>query len=487
LKQKRRERHFEPQNGSPGSTRIEILLLEESAMMLEHEGQHISGARPTGAGQVPQPTGSRKRVVLIVVCLLAVVLLIIGIAPRLFLDGALKKQKLQQGAEATNVFVTSAKEAPASVAVQLSGTMSPITEAPVLARTDGYLKKRFVDIGDHVHVGQVLGIIEAPDLDQQVQQAKALLDQSKSALLQSQATLDQSKANAGIAQITAERWAGLVKRGAVSKQANDNYQFAYVAQVAAVGAAEANVAAITNSVGSNQANLERYHQLQGFEIVRAPFDGVITQRNVDDGALVTATSTLLFRIAKNDVLRTYIDVPQINAPSIKVGDVADLMFVQRPSRTFHGTVTRTADSLNLNTRTLLTEVDIDNMDGVLLPGMYATVTFNLPRTVTSILIPSEAMVFRADGTTVAIVDDQNKVRFRKVVVGHDYGDSLEIVSGLKNGDAVVVNPNDTIVEGADVNPVMVKQATGSLAPASHASPVPRQSGPSEDQTNQSKK
>jgi RND family efflux transporter MFP subunit len=279
----------------------------------------------------------------------------------------------------------------------------------------------------------------------------------------------------------------LVKRGAVSKQANDNYQFAYAAQVAAVGAAEANLAAITNSVGSNQANLERYYQLQGFETVRAPFDGVITQRNVDDGALVTATSTLLFRIAKNDVLRTYIDVPQINSPSIKVGDVADLVFVQRPSRTFHGTVTRTADSLNLNTRTLLTEVDIDNKDGVLLPGMYATVTFNLPRTVTSILIPSEAMVFRADGTTVAIVDDQHRVRFRKVVVGHDYGDSLEIVSGLKNGDGVVVNPNDTIVEGADVNPVMVKQATGSLAPASHASPVPRQSGPPEDQNNQSKK
>ncbi len=381
----------------------------------------------------------------------------IGVIPRVFLDRTLKAQKAHQVTAAMNVFVTPAQETPSSVPVELSGTMSPITEAPVLARTDGYLKKRIVDIGDHVHAGEVLGIIEAPDLDQQVQQARALLQQSESTLAQSQAMLDQSKANASIAKITAERWAALVKRGAVSQQASDNYQFAYAAQAAAVGAAEANVAAAKSNIGSNAANLGHYRELQGFEVVRAPFDGVITERNVDEGALVTATSTLLFRIAKNGVLRTFIDVPQINAPSIKVGDTADLVFVQHPGQTFHGTVTRTADSLNLNTRTLLTEVDIDNKDGVLLPGMYATVSFNLPRTAASILIPSEALVFRADGTSVAVVDDEHTVHFRKVTVGHDYGATLEIVSGLQVGEAVVVNPNDTIVEGARVNPVMVRQ------------------------------
>lgn len=204
--------------------------------------------------------------------------------------------------------------------------------------------------------------------------------------------------------------------------------------------------------------------MQSFEVVRAPFDGVITERNVDDGALVTATNTLLYRIAKNDVLRTFIDVPQITAPSIKVGDTADLTFVQFPSRVFHGKVTRTSDSLNLNTRTLLTEVDVENQDGALLPGMYATVTFNLPRTVSSVFVPGEALSFRADGTTIEVVDDQNVIHVRKVTVGHDYGASLEIVSGLKVGDRIVVNPNDATVEGTRVDPVVVSQAAGSLSP-----------------------
>jgi RND family efflux transporter MFP subunit len=443
-------------------------------MTQENEAHIQAGSGPEVANQGAHIAPPRKTRFLVIGGLGALVLVAVGLIPRIFLSRDLRRQKSQQTATAANVFVTPAQGAAPSVTVQLSGTMSPITEAPVLARVDGYLQKRLVDIGDHVHAGQVLGVIASPDLDQQVEQAKALLQQSKSTLAQSQAALDQAQANAGIAGITAERWAALVKRGAVSRQANDNYQFAYSAQVAAVGVATASVAAANNSVGSNSANLGRYRELQGFETVRAPFDGVITQRNVDDGALVTATNTLLYRIAKNDVLRTFIDVPQINAPSIKVGESADLIFVQHPGRVFHGKVTRTADSLNLNTRTLLTEVDIDNKDGELLPGMYATVIFNLPRTVKSILIPGEALVFRADGTTVAVVDNQHTVRFRKVVVGHDYGASIEITSGLSAGDSVVVNPNDTTFEGAKVNPVPIKQASGSLSSASR--PAPAQSG-----------
>ena len=254
----------------------------------------------------------------------------------------------------------------------------------------------------------------------------------------------------------------------MSRQANDNYQFAYSAQVAEVGVATASVDAATDSVGANQANLNHYRELQSFESVRAPFDGVITQRNVDDGALVTATETLLFRIAKSEVLRTFIDVPQINAPSVHVGDEADLTFVDYPASVFKGKVTRTANSLNLNTRTLLTEVDVDNKDGTLLPGMYATVTFDLPRTVSSVFVPGEALSFRSDGTTVAVVDNQNVIRVKRVTVGHDYGASIEIVAGLAQGDRVVVNPNDTTVEGAKVNPVIVGLAAGGLAPASAA-------------------
>jgi RND family efflux transporter MFP subunit len=440
-------------------------------MTQEHVGQNNFSLNATVASQMNRAGRPRRNIILIVAVLCVVALIAVGLIPRLFLKRDLRKQASQQAATAANVFVTPAQASPPSVSVQLSGTMSPITEAPVVARTDGYLKKRLVDIGDHVHTGQILGVIEAPDLDQQVQQAKALYEQSKSTLEQSQAALDQAKSNAGIAGITAERWAGLVKRGAVSRQANDNYQFAYSSQVAAVGVATASVAAANNSVGANAANLDHYRELQSFEVVRAPFDGVITQRNVDDGALITATNTLLFRVAKNDVLRTFIDVPQINAPSIKVGDTADLTFVQHPGQVFQGKVTRTANSLNLNTRTVLTEVDIDNHDGLLLPGMYATVTFHVPRTVAAILIPSEALVFRSNGTTVAVVDDHHIVTFRKVVVGHDYGASIEIVSGLQVGEAIVVNPNDTTFEGAKVNPVTVKQAAGSLSPVASSAPA----------------
>jgi RND family efflux transporter MFP subunit len=426
---------------------------------------------PLPTGTTARATGSidRRRFITIGATFGFLALICIGVIPRLILHRELRLQKAQQTSALPKVFVAVAQESPATVNVQLSGTMSPITEAPVLARADGYLKKRLVDIGDWVHSGQVLGVIAAPDLDEQVAQAASLVEQSKANLEQSHASLEQAKANAGIAAITAARWDALVKKGAVSRQANDNYQFAFSAQVAEVGVATASVAAATNSVGANTANLNHYRELQSFEVVRAPFDGVITERNVDDGALVTATNTLLYRIAKNDILRTFIDVPQITAPSIKVGDTADLTFVQFPSRVFHGKVTRTADSLNLNTRTLLTEVDFENQDNALLPGMYATVTFNLPRTVSSVFVPGEALNFRANGTTIAVVDDQNVIHVRKVAVGHDYGALLEIVSGLKVGDRIVVNPNDATVEGAKVEPVIVSQAAGSLSPAS--SPV----------------
>jgi len=406
-----------------------------------------------------------RRLTWIAVSVLLLVALGIGGIPRLLLQRKLQQQKAEQASAIPTVYVSLAQQSPSTVNLQLSGTMSPITEAPVLARVDGYLKKRVVDIGDIVRSGQVLGVIASPDLDEQVAQAASLVQQSMANLDQSRSALKQAQSNAGIAKITADRWDALVKKGAVSRQASDNYQFAYSAQVAEVGVATASVAAATSSVAANQANLNHYRELQGFEVIRAPFDGVVTQRNVDDGALVTATNTLLFRLAKNDVLRTFIDVPQINAPSIKVGDTADLTFIQFPSRVFQGKVTRTSDSLNLNTRTLLTEVDVDNRDGALLPGMYATVSFNLPRSVSSVLVPEEAMNFRADGTKVAIVDAQNAVHYRKVVVGHDYGASLEIVSGLGVGERVVVNPNDAIVEGAKVNPVVVQQAAAALSPA----------------------
>jgi RND family efflux transporter MFP subunit len=432
----------------------------------EPTGEAASGSQ----SHLTRPHRVSRKVMLGTLAMLAAALLLalaIAIVPRVRLTNELAAQKEQRAVTAPNVFVIQAQPSPASVKLQLTGTMAPITEAPILAQVDGYLKTRLVDIGDRVHAGQLLAVISDPTLDQQVQQAKSMLQQSQSTLQQAQAALDEARANAGLASITAQRWAALLKRGAVSQQANDNYQFAYNAQTAAVNVAAANVAAAKDSVGSNEANLGRYLEQQRFEQVTAPFTGAITQRNVDIGALITANSTLLYRVAKYDVLRTYVDVPQLHTPSIKVGDSAAVSVVDYPNRTFDGKVTRFSDSLNLNTRTLLTEVDVPNPGGALLPGMYATINFALPRAETSTIVPEESMIFRAKGTMLAVVDDQHAVHFEKVVLGHDYGTSLEIFSGLKAGQLVIVSPNDSVVEGAKVNPVLIKDAPASMSPAGH--------------------
>jgi RND family efflux transporter MFP subunit len=445
--------------------------LEELSMTAQNSREPTGEAAASGSeSQLTRPHHTSPKVLFGILAALAAALLLalaIAIVPRVRLNGEIAAQKEQHAATSPNVFVIQAQPSPASVELQLTGTMAPITEAPVLAQVDGYLKTRLVDIGDRVHAGQLIAVISDPALDQQTQQAKAMLRQSQSTLKQAQAALDESKANAGLASITAQRWAALLKRGAVSQQANDNYQYAYNAQTAAVNVAAANVAAAIDSVGSNEANLGRYLEQQSFERVTAPFTGVVTQRNVDVGTLITANSTLLYRVAKYDVLRTYVDVPQLHTPSIKAGDSAAVSVIDYPNKTFEGTVTRSADSLNPVTRTLLTEVDVRNPGGTLLPGMYATVNFNVPRTVSSVIVPEESMIFRAKGTMLAIVNSQHTIHFQNVVLGHDYGTALEILSGLKAGQLVVVNPNDSVVEGAKVNPVVIKDASASMSPAGH--------------------
>jgi RND family efflux transporter MFP subunit len=439
-------------------------------MTAQNSKEPTSEAASSSQSHLTTPNHASRKVMLGIFAMLAAALLIafaIAVIPRVRLKNELAAQKEQRAVTPPNVFVIRAQTSPASVELQLTGTMAPITEAPILAQVDGYLTTRLVDIGDRVHAGQLIAVISDPALDQQAQQAKALLQQSQSTLQQTQAAREEATANAGLASITAQRWAALLKRGAVSQQANDNYQFAYNAQTAAVNVAAANVAAAKDSVGSNQANLGRYQEEQRFEQVTAPFTGVVTQRNVDVGTLITANATLLYRVAKYDILRTYVDVPQLHAPSIKIGDSAAVSVVDYPNRTFEGKVTRFSDSLNVNTRTLLTEVDVSNAGGALLPGMYATVNFAMPRTVSSVIVPEESMIFRAKGTMLAIVNDQHAIHFQNVVLGHDYGTSLEILSGLKAGQLVIVNPNDSVVEGAKVNPVLIKDAPASMSPAGH--------------------
>jgi len=339
----------------------------------------------------------------------------------------------------------------------LPGNIQAITEAPILARATGYLKQRLVDIGEDVKQGQLLAEIEAPELMQQVQQAKASLEQANAMLEQASANLGQGKANAQLAATTAERYRNLVQRGAVSKQENDNYQAQYEAQRANVLALEKAVSATRSNISAAAANVARLTELEDHRQVRAPFTGVITLRNVDTGALVNEGSTMLFRVAQISRVRAYVNVPQSEATSIHVGLKAKLTIPDRPNRKFEGTVTHTSDSLDAASRTLLAEIQVDNKEGLLLPGMYSQVTFETARHEPPLLIHADTLVVRADGPQVAIVTPRKTAHFQKVRLGHDFGDSIEVLSGLTEDTQVIINPGDRVQENVKVRPVLLKE------------------------------
>jgi len=310
-----------------------------------------------------------------------------------------------------------------------------------------------VDIGDRVRAGQPLAEIEAPELDQQLRQAQAALQTAEASLEQALANYEQGKANLELARVTADRWKTLAAEGVVSKQDNDQRQAQLTAQAATVQALEKAISAQRSNVAAAEANIARLQDVLNYRVVKAPFDGVVTVRNVDTGALVVAGNTLLFRVAQMGMLRTYVNVPQANTASIHQGQAATLTIASMPGRLFKGTVARTAGALDPATRTMLVEVEVPNSDGVLFPGMYAQVDFSTPRAGAPILIRPEALIFRAEGTQVAIVRGDNTVHLQKVTVGRDYGDKLEITEGLKDGDTIVSNPGDTTREGAKIDPV----------------------------------
>jgi RND family efflux transporter MFP subunit len=273
-----------------------------------------------------------------------------------------------------------------------------------------------------------------------------------------EAALEQGKANESIAKVTATRWDNLVKRGAVSKQENDQYQAQFQAQSANVRALERAVDAAKGNIAAMQADLARLTDMQGYLKVKAPFAGVVTLRNVDVGTLVNTGTTLLFRIAQTNLLRTYLNVPQSSASDVHVGQMASLATPELPERKFSGAVTRTANALDPSSRTLLVEVQVPNPEGKLLPGMYVEVDLHLPRKDPPLLLPSDTLSVRPEGTMVAVLDSNNAVHFQRVTVGRDYGSQIEVLSGLSAGQRVIANPNDSVQEGVKVHPVFV--ATG---------------------------
>jgi RND family efflux transporter MFP subunit len=352
--------------------------------------------------------------------------------------------------------------------LELPGNIQAIAEAPILARANGYIKRRIVDIGDRVRTGQPMAEIEAPEVDQQFRQANADLEQARAALEQSLANYEQGKSNLQLARVTAERWNSLAADGIVPRQENDQYQAQYKAQIAGVQALEKAVAAQRSNVAASEANVAALDEVQGYRVVKAPFDGLVTLRNVDVGALLNAGNTLLFRVAQTGTLRTYVNVPQTNANSIRVGQQALLTVSTLPGRHFPGSVARTANSLDPASRTMLVEVRVPNPDGVLLPGMYARVDLSSSRTNPPLLIPGDAVIVRADGTQVAVVSSDHTVHLHKIQIGRDYGDSLEVISGLELGEMVITNPGDAVVEGVKIEPVPMEKAS--------EKPVPKNAG-----------
>ena len=306
----------------------------------------------------------------------------------------------------------------------LPGNTQAFIDSPIYARTNGYLKRWYVDIGAHVRKGQLLAEIETPELDQQLRQAKA--------------ELATAEANLNLSQITAERDENLLKTHSVSTQERDN----------AVNANAANKA----TVDSNQANVARLEQLQSFEKVYAPFDGIITARSTDVGALIDAGANApkeLFHIAAINKLRIYVAVPEVYSRSAISGAPADLTLDEYPGELFHGVLVRNSNAIDAVSRTLLVEVDADNSGGRLMPGAYVQIHLKLPADSGSLAIPSNALIFRRAGLEVAVVHN-GEAELVPVTPGHDYGDSMEILAGLRPQDDVILSPSDSLVSGTPV-------------------------------------
>lgn len=339
-----------------------------------------------------------------------------------------------------SVRVATVEASPATVSVTLPGTTAAFAAANIFARATGYIAKRNVDIGDHVKAGDVLAQLAVPELDDQISQNEATLDQLKSAL-------DQAEASQKLQQVTWDRDAPLVEKGWVTRQQGTVDVQNLKGQEAAVAAAKHNVTAQENLI-------KQLHQQRDYASVVAPFDGVITQRNVDVGSLVqgNATSgTFMFEIMQEDVIRVMVFVPQDAAFGVAPGIEAILRVPELPDREFPGKVTRIADALQPGTRTLLTEIDIPNPDGALTPGIYCTIELRIPRRTPSLSVPADAIIFNRNGMQVAVVKN-GKAEIRKVNVKRDLGTRVEVDSGIKAGEQVIFNPPVTLADGSKVQP-----------------------------------
>ncbi|MGO9650353.1 MAG: efflux RND transporter periplasmic adaptor subunit [Terriglobales bacterium] len=392
--------------------------------------------QPVASQSRPSGRPSRHWWVAVLAFAAVVALVVSGILPRIQARNTLAKETKEM-AIPTVAVVHPQRSAPSNEIV-LPANVQAYIDSPIYARTNGYLKQWYADIGARVAAGQLLAEIETPEVDQQLRQARA--------------DLGTAEANLHLAEITSNRYAGLLKTDSVSKQDADNAEGAYAAQKATVQAMEANV--------------KRLEQLQSFEKIYAPFAGVITARRTDIGALIDSggsggTRTELFHIAQPDRLRVYVNVPEAYSQAAKPGLTADLVLSEFPGRRFEGKLVRTANAIDQTTRTLLVEIAVNNPTGTLLSGAYAEVHLKLPGATSTFTLPVTTLLFRSEGLRVATVIDGQHAELKPITVGRDYGSEIEVVAGLTGDEAVIANPPDSIVSGEEVRVAQPSSGTPS--------------------------
>ena len=398
--------------------------------------------KPGGAGH--------GMVIAVLVVIIVAGVVVMGVVPRLRAKAALRTET--RDLAIPTVVVIHPKRGDPQQEIVLPGNMQAFEDAPIFARTNGYLKKWYVDIGGHVKAGQLLADIETPEVDQQ--------------LLVARADLNTAQANLNLSKITADRFDGLKNTDSVSKQDVDNAHGDFEAKKATVAAA--------------QSNVRRLEETQAFNKIYAPFDGIITARNTDIGQLIDSGSggaaREMFHIQSTRVLRVYINVPQQYSQAAKPGLSADLTLAEFPGRKFKGELVRTANAIQQSSRTLLVEVDVNNATGELLPGGYTEVHLKLPETVPTFILPVNTLIFRAQGLQIATVQD-GKATLVPIVLGRDFGSEVEVVSGLSGQESVMMNPPDSLVEGEQVQIAQNQEQTGQPQPAQPQSNQQQSGGP----------
>jgi RND family efflux transporter MFP subunit len=366
--------------------------------------------------------------------------LVAATLPRLRHQKELNEAATQKAEALPVVSVATAKRAPDTSELVLPGNAQGFRDSSLYARTNGYVKRWLVDIGDRVKEGQLLAEISAPDVDDQLAQAQANLVLAKANLLVSDANLE-------LAKITLAR--DLRAESATSLQTVDQDRALVKTTAAQVESAKA-------SIKVNEATVHQYEDLQAFQKIIAPFEGMITSRNVELGVLVTADNPSetrpIFHMTQSNPLRVFVNVPQVYSTAVAVGQKAIIYREEDPHQQFTGLVTRTANALDSNTRTLLTQIDVPNPNDALRPGMYLQVKFVVHRDTPSVLVPSAALVWRPDGTVIPVLDNDKRVRYHKVQTGRDFGTVVEVITGLDGGETIVVHPGDALAEGQQVEP-----------------------------------